>query len=132
MEGTSWRVSALASLLVVVLLCGLRAEDAKPTDEGNAATFKGKTFELKDKGEAAILLSFTAGAKVQVTVKSDERTDVNLFVYDSANKVVAKDDSEGPDCEVKFTVKEAGKYKLVVQNHGPGKNRSTLKVKLEK
>jgi hypothetical protein len=132
MEGNSWRVSALASLLGLVLLCGLRAEDAKPSDEGKAEDFKGKVFDLKDKGEAAILLAFTANSKVEISVKSDEKTDVNLFVYDSANKLIAKDDSEGPDCLLKFTVKEDGKLKLVVRNLGPGKNRSTLKVKVEK
>ena len=39
------------------LLCGTRAEGAKPTDEGKAADFKGKTFELKEKGEASIILN---------------------------------------------------------------------------
>jgi hypothetical protein len=37
------------------LLCGTRAEGAKPTDEGKAADFKGKTFELKEEER---LLSF--------------------------------------------------------------------------
>jgi len=52
--------------------------------------------------------------------------------FDAAKKVVAKDDSPGPSCDLTFTPKEAGKYTLEVRNLGPGDNRSTLKVALDK
>jgi hypothetical protein len=132
MNGKSWRVGVLAVLWALVVLCGSRAEDVQPTDEGKAAEFKGKSFDLKDKGQAAILLAFEAGKKVTVTVKSEQNTDINLFIYDAAKKLVAKDDSPGPDCDVSFTPKEDGKLTLVVRNLGPGDNRSTLKVKVSK
>ena len=64
-------------------------------------------------------------------MRSKEKTDINLFIYDADKKLVAKDDSPGPDCDVSFTPGEAGKLKLVVRNLGPGENRSTLKVKVE-
>ena len=57
MNWKSWRVTVLASLFGLVVLYGVRAEDAKPTDEGKAAEFKGKSFDLKEKGEAAIILA---------------------------------------------------------------------------
>jgi hypothetical protein len=47
-------VIALAVLFTLAVLCGVRAGDGKPSDEGKAAKFKGKTFDLKEKGEAAI------------------------------------------------------------------------------
>ena len=56
----------------------------------------------------------------------------HLFVYDAAKKVVAKDESPGPSCDIKFTAKEAGKYTLEVVNLGPGDNKSTLKVEFAK
>jgi hypothetical protein len=65
-------------------------------------------------------------------VKSVKKSDVNLFIYDAKKKLVAKDDSPGPDCEVSFTPKKDGELTLVVRNLGPGKNRSTLKVKVSK
>ena len=132
MDRKSWRVSVLASLFGLVVLCGTRAEDVKPTDEGKAGEFKGKSFDLKKGGEAAIILAFEAGKKVSVTVRSDKKTDINLFIYDAAKKLVAKDDSPGPSCDVSFTPKEDGKLTLVVRNLGPGENRSTLKVKVGK
>jgi hypothetical protein len=131
MRGKAWRVCGPAALVALAaLLCGARAEDAKPTDEGKAEEFKGKTFDLKEKGRAAIMLAFPAGKEAAVSVRSEKKTDINLFVYDADKKVVAKDDSPGPSCDLKFTPKEAGKYTLEVQNLGPGDNRSTLKVKV--
>jgi hypothetical protein len=124
----NWRVGVLAALWVAVALCGVQAGDAKPTDEGKAEKFKGKKFDLKEGGKAAIYLTFPAGREFVITVKSDKKSDVNLFVYDADKKVVDKDDSPGPDCEVKFTAKKAGKYMLEVVNKGPGANTSTLKV----
>jgi hypothetical protein len=129
---TIGRVAVVASLLALAVLCGTQAEGAKPTDEGKAQDFKGKTFELKEKGEASIILTFPAGKKASITVKSAKKSDVNLFIYDAAKKEVAKDDSPGPDCAIDYTPKIGGKLTLTVRNLGPGENKSTLKVKVEK
>jgi hypothetical protein len=130
MNGKRWRGCVWAALLSLVVLCGARAEDVKPTDEGKAEDFKGKTFDLKEKGEAAITLTFPGRRRATVTVKSEKKSDVNLFVYDINKKLVTKDDSPGPDCEVTFGPSAAVKLTLVVRNLGPGANRSTLKVTL--
>jgi hypothetical protein len=45
-----------------------------------ATEFKEKSFDLKARGEAAILLASPAGKKVTVTVRSKEKTDINLFI----------------------------------------------------
>ncbi|HZY88640.1 MAG TPA: hypothetical protein VFE78_27705 [Gemmataceae bacterium] len=133
MRWKNWRVGFPTALVALAaLLCGARAEDAKPADGGKAEEFKGKSFDLKEKGKAAITLAFPAGKEASVTVRSDKKTDVHLFVYDAGKKVVAKDDSPGPSCDLKFTPKEAGKYTLEVVNQGPGDNRSTLAVKFGK
>jgi hypothetical protein len=142
MAGKSWRRCVLALLFAVLVLGGTRTggvraddvklDDVKATDEGKAEDFKGKAFDLKENGAAGITLTFPAAKKVSVTVRSDKKSDVNLFVYDSAKKLVGKDDSPGPDCDLSFTPKKAGKYTLVVLNKGPGENRSTLKVSFDK
>jgi hypothetical protein len=121
----------LALVALGALLYGVPAQDNKATDAGKAEEFKGKTFDLKEKGRAAVTLSFPAGKKASLTVQSKKQTDVHLFVYDSAKKVVAKDDSPGPSCDLTFTPKKAGPYTLEVRNLGPGDNRSTLKVSFD-
>jgi hypothetical protein len=128
MNGKVWRLSVAATLCGFVIIYGIRAAEDKPSDEGKAEDFKGKTFEIKEKGSASIILSFASGKKATITVKSSAKSDVNLFIFDDAKKVVAKDDSEGPDCEIAFTPKVSGKYTLEIRNLGPGDNKSTLKV----
>ena len=132
-----YRKSARVCLVVAVflgfaVLKGISAEDPKPIDEGKAEDFKGKTYDVKEKGEVHISMSFPAEHKATVTVKSEKKSDVNLYVFDAAKKEVAKDESPGPDCEVSFTPKEAGKYHLVIKNLGPGDNKATLKVAISK
>jgi hypothetical protein len=132
MAAKNWGGCALACLFGLVMLCGAVAQDTKPVDEGKAEEFKGKTFDIKEKGEAAILLTFPAGKKATVTLRGEKKTDIHLFVYDMNKKLVAKDDSPGPNCDVDFTPKKAATLTLVIRNLGPGPNRVPLKVELAK
>jgi hypothetical protein len=128
----TWKIrhtAAVAALLA--LACVARAQDVKATDEGKGAEFKGKTVEMKDKDEFAIILAFSAGKEVVVTTKGDKETDVHLFVYDEDKKEVGKDTSPGPKCEVKFTPAKDGKFKLLVRNSG-GTNKVTVETKVAK
>jgi hypothetical protein len=126
----NWQASALAALFALAVLSAARADDVKPSDEGKAAEFKGKTLDLKAKGEAAILLTCAAGKEVTATTKGEKETDVHLFIYGEDKKEVGKDTSPGPKCEVKFTPAKDGKFKLLVRNLGPGANNVTLEVKV--
>ena len=121
-----------AALFTLVVLSAGQAGDVKPSDEGKAAAFKGKTFDLKEKGEAAILLTCAAGKEVTATTKGEKETDVHLFIYAVDKKEVGKDTSPGPKCEVKFTPAKDGQFKLLVRNLGPGANKVTLEVKAAK
>jgi hypothetical protein len=100
------------------------------------AEFKGKKIEMKDKGEVAYLLSFTAGKEFEATADGTKDTDVNLYVYDEAGKEVGKDDSPGPKCSVKVTPAKDAKYKFVITNaggqHGDlrGKGRQVMTSRL--
>ena len=123
---------ALAVLFALVLLCGTQARAAKKGDGGKAEKFKKKTFKLKEGRKGKVTLSFPAGKTFDVKVRSTGKPDVNLFIYDAAKKEVAKDDSPGPDCDIEFTPKKAGKYTLEVVNKGPKSTTSTLTVTLKK
>jgi hypothetical protein len=126
------QVGTLATLFALAVLCGVRAAEVDPTDEGKGTEFKGKTVEMKDKSEFAILLAFPAGKEVTATTKGEKETDVHLFVYAKDKKEVGKDITPGPTCEVKFTPAKAGKFKFLVRNLGPGANKVTLEVKVAK
>ena len=134
MRENFWRLRALVALVALFALMGSGAwaQDGKPIDGGKAQAFKSKTFDVKEKGKAVIALSFPAGKEAVVTVRSKKKTDVHLFVYDAAKKMVTKDDSPGPNCDVKLTPKAAGTYTFEISNLGPGDNACTLKVELGK
>jgi hypothetical protein len=123
-------VTAVMAVLALATLCPAR-EHVRPTDLGRGAEFKGKRIEMKDKGEVAYVLSFTAGKEFEATTDAKRNTDVNLYVYDEAGKEVGRDDSPGPKCSVKFTPTKDGKYKFVIKNTG-GDNTVTFKVKVAK
>jgi hypothetical protein len=125
-------LSALTALFAFVIVCGVRGDDVKPSDEGTVAQFKGKSFDIKEKGEIAILLTCEAGKQVTATTNGEKETDVHLFIYSDDKKEVGKDTSPGPKCEVKFTPATEGKFKLVVRNMGPGANKVTLEAKVAK
>ena len=131
MAWKNWQVGVLAALFALAMLCSVRAEEVKATDEGKGAEFQGKTVEMKDKGEFAIILAFSAGEEVIATTKGDKETDVHLFVYDENKQMVGKDTSPGPKCALKFTPVKDGKFKLLVRNSG-GANKVTLEVKVAK
>jgi len=122
-------VTALAVMFAVATLCP--AQDVKSTDMGKGAAFSGKKIQMKDKGEVAYLLSFTAGKEFEATTDGVKNTDVHLFVYDSSGAEVAKDDSPGPKCSVKVTPEKDGQYKFVIKNAG-GANTVTFNVKVAK
>jgi hypothetical protein len=124
MHGKNWKAVLLALAFAVVALCGARAED----DKDKAEDFKGKTFELKAGGKGHVTLTFAADKKATLTVKSDAKTDVNLFVYNADKMQVAKDDSEGPDCKIDFTPKKAGKYTIELVNAGKEATKSKLTI----
>jgi hypothetical protein len=126
---TRFVTAVVAVMLTVAILCP--AQDAKPKDLGNGAAFNGKRIEMKDNGEVAYLLSFTAGKEFEATTDGPKNTDVHLFVYDSTGAEVAKDDSSGPKCSVKFTPEKDGQYKFVIKNAG-GTNTVTFNVKVAK
>jgi hypothetical protein len=121
-------VTTLAFMFALAALSGAR-EHGKSMDLGNGANFKGKKFEMKDKGEVAYVLSFKAGKEFEATTDGAKNTDVNLFVYDQAGKQVGKDDSPGPKSSVKVTPAKDGKYKFVLTNTG-GNNTVTFAVKV--
>jgi hypothetical protein len=131
MMSKAWFVGATAALFAFTTLSAVRADDVKPTDEGKGTEFKGKKFEMKDKGQVAVMLSFEAGKEVEASTDGSKETDVHMHVYDAAGKEVGKDTSPGPKCSVKFTPAKDGKYTFVIKN-AKGDNTVDLQVKVSK
>ena len=96
---------------------------------GKASEFTGKTWGLKAGEMASISINCQAGKEITLSVRSEQKSDVNLHVYNrNTLRTIAKDDSEGSSCDLLFTPTESGNYIIQVINLGPGANRSTLKI----
>ncbi len=89
--------------------------------------------EARDEGQRRGRLSpvFHGGEEFEATTDGLKNTDVHLLVYDSTGAEVAKDDSSGPKCSVKFTPEKDGQYKFDIKNAG-GTNTVTFNVKVAK
>jgi hypothetical protein len=130
MKVKNWVACILVVASAMVASGAAVARDDKPTDGGKGTEFKSKAYEMKENGEVTVLLTFAAGREVTVTTNGEKETDVHLFIHDGDKKEVGKDTSPGPKCEVKFTPKKDGTFKLLVKNNGPGANKVTLEVKV--
>ena len=123
------RLVTISVFVFVLATLSIAREHSNSTTLGNGADFKGKTIEMKDKGEVAYVLSFKAGKEFEAITDATKNTDVNLYVYNKAGKQVGKDDSPGPKSSVKVTPPKDGKYKFVIKNTG-GDNTVTFAVKV--
>jgi hypothetical protein len=95
-----------------------------------------ETFNLKS-GEGIVRkIKFDAGTKVQIWVTSEDKSDVDLFVFDEKGNSVVKDERVDKDCYVVFTPESTQRFKIEVKNRvlkDPGfeawnrDNRCTLK-----
>ena len=129
MKVKNWVAPAVALACAMVASGAAVALGDKTSEAGNGSAFKNRVFEIKEKGEVAVLLPFVAGSPVTVTANGERETDVHLFIQDGDNMEVGKDSSPGPKCKVTFTPTKEGMFKLLVKNEGPGPNTVTLKVK---
>jgi hypothetical protein len=64
----------------------------------------------------AFHFKFTGGRKVEIWLNSNRDTDMDLFVYDPQNHMVAFDDGDGKDCYVSFVPPITQTYRVELQN----------------
>src|SRR5258707_14644568 len=88
-------IAVVALMFAVATLCP--AQDVKPTDLGKGAAFNGKKIEMKDKGEVAYLLSFTAGEESEGTTPALQNKEGQLFPYHSSPAEQAKEHPPPPE-----------------------------------
>ncbi|PPK99980.1 hypothetical protein SAMN05444682_110134 [Parapedobacter indicus] len=79
-----------------------------------------KTMAAQVKGGSsfATTWSFKGSEKAIVSVIGDGDNDLDLFVFDKHNNIIAQDDSHTDACEVQFTPSNKADYKIVVKNWG--------------
>ncbi|GEM_PF-1655155 len=117
--------NALSAL--VVFLIALTLLQAQPTqDKGKKGVKPNRPFEIGELEKKVFHISFAAGEKASIRVKSSEDTDVDLYVEEMDGADVVNDTDPSKDCLVEFTPLKNKTYRVSVINLGPGGNSCTL------
>jgi hypothetical protein len=61
-------------------------------------------------------IPFKGGNKVEIWVKSTGQSDIDLYVYDAANRRVEFDDGDSSDCYVRFRAVKSQNYRVELRN----------------
>jgi hypothetical protein len=112
---------------MIVLVLPLAAAVADEPGRPQEAPTQSRTFDISGNATLEFRVSFPAVGKAEVWVSSSRNTDVDLYVFDANNQLVAHDISTSKDCYVSFTPVRGQLYRLRVKNLGRGSNTCTLK-----
>lgn len=67
-------------------------------------------------------VQFRGGEPAIVTIIGDGTTDLDLYIYDAKDNLVAKDTSFGDDCQCTFTPQWTSSYTIRIVNKGSSQN----------
>ncbi len=92
-----------------------------------------RTFDIRAGEKKTFNISFPAGKKAEIWITSERLTDIDIFVFDAANRKVAQDVAFNKDCYVTFVPTQTQTYRIEVVNVNMGgmlpvgNNRCTMK-----
>lgn len=81
---------------------------------------------VKGNGTDTYQVSFIANYLAEVAVSGDGDTDLDLYVYDSNDNLIARDIDYSDDCYVCWVPKWTGRFTIKVVNRGPVYNRYVI------
>lgn len=110
-----------------LLVCGVSAVlavlGAQAVWAGAAGGAKRWSAKVDAKAEVVYKITFRMKETAEFAIIGDGDTDVDVFVYDSANKLVAQDIGLSDLGLVRWTPDKTQEYRIVVRNLGTVFNR---------
>ena len=124
-------IRTIVGRLVVAGVLGCGVTGFAAAGRADDAGFGGPTPGLRvpAKGSDTHSFTFRKGTRVNITVRGDGDTDVDLFVYDENGRLVAKDDELTDVCIVAFTPEETGRFRVEVKNLGNVYNEYRMEIR---
>ena len=93
-----------------------RAAAASPP----ARSIRSRRLEAATGSTSTIPLPFKAGEYAEVYVEANDGSDLNLYIYDSAGRLVCSDTDESSISYCGWRPAEAGEFTIKVENRGGG------------
>ena len=92
--------------------------------QAGSVSGRSTTFERVEANTTDVFKrTFFGGESATVSVIGDGDTDLDVYVYDENNNLIAKDDGPTDNCFVRWTPKWTGKFTIRVVNRGRVFNR---------
>ncbi|MFO0867162.1 MAG: hypothetical protein U0744_21410 [Gemmataceae bacterium] len=86
-----------------------------------------KPMDIEENKQKDIDCKWEAGQLAYIWVGADKASDVDVHVFGTDDKEIAKDEQFCKDSTVTFRVPKTGNYRIEVRNLGPGPNRCVMK-----
>lgn len=110
---------------LLALIDNIDAE-AKGAQRGNINGPSRDYSSVNGKSHVDYTASFVADQLAEVLVSGDGDTDLDLYVYDSNNNLIASDTDYSDDCYVRWVPAWSGRYTIRIVNRGPVYNRFVI------
>jgi hypothetical protein len=116
-------------LLALVVVSGLSAAGMAKAGS-SAVPYESivKYFTVAPYGETNRVLNLYAGETVYIKVTGDGHSDLDLYVSDSWDDLIVKDERTTTDGYVTFKVAETGEYYVDIANNGGSYNTFKYEV----
>lgn len=108
---------------LMIVLAVLIAFSGSPA---HAATLDSHSDVIRARGTDTYTMTLEGGRSYLITVDGDGDTDLDAFLYDENDNLVAKDDDETDYCVLRVRPRWSGPFELKIKNLGRMANLYTL------
>jgi hypothetical protein len=109
-----------------MLAWAARVEGSINTTRGAVGGAKQGNFAVNARSTDQFTISFTAGRLAEIAISGDGDTDLDLYVYDSGNNLIAYNEDYSDRCYVSWVPRWTGSYTVKVVNRGSVYNRYVI------
>jgi hypothetical protein len=109
-----------------MLAWAAKVEGSINTTRGAVGGPKRGQFSVRARSTDQFTIAFTAGRLAEIALSGDGDTDLDLYVYDSNNNLIASSEDYTDDCYVSWVPRWTGTFIIKVVNRGGVYNRYVL------
>ena len=117
------RIKGIAKVITVLALVG---SVSLPVFAGAVGGARSGRYSVEARGNDSFTMNFYGGQLASVIVRGDGDTDLDVYVYDAAGNLIAKDDDYSDTCLVQWQPYWTGMFRIKVVNRGTVYNNYSI------